>query len=150
MKEYTDRISINTKSKAIRVCYGGRHSEQDYFPIKSYGNYSAALQAAIEFEKKLPATDRRGRCHPRSDPNINSQSGIVGVSPIHSKYTGDQLGWRAQWQEYSDYPNKRCKNKDFCFSIHGNRALEKAIDYRQQMVKENMEILDHYLNNPDQ
>ena len=128
-----ERISINKKLKCVRVWEGGRGAIQTYFSIKDYGSLKKAYRAAVEYEKNLPEYCRAGRKKPRNSASSNSQTEIVGVSPIFNR-RGDHDGYRAQWVEYDRNGKPSYKQKRFSFTAYGAKALSMAKKKRREMT----------------
>lgn len=128
-----NRISINHSCKTVRVCEGGHHGKQTYFPFRRYGSMAQALATAIEYESLIPK-DFRTKRKSYSKPFSNSQSGIVGVCPFKNR-SGDRAGWRATWTEWDEHGHRCTKTKNFSYHANGKQALRKAIKCRCEMVE---------------
>lgn len=67
--------------------------------------------------------------------SVRSSTGVDGVCPIFSKWTGEVLGWRAFWSERVGSGSKQ-RTRDFYESVHSD-AFERAKKLRKRMEKDN-------------
>ena len=137
VKNLPNRVSFNPELWGFRVWCGGKGGKQVYFTAAKYGSLKKAYRAAIDFEKSLPDQTRNGKRKHREQANARSETGVVGVSPEHSKDGEFIMGYRAFWTEYDENRKPLYRSKCFYFSSSGSQAFEKAKRYRKKMVKEN-------------
>ena len=114
-------------ANAVRLCVEGL---QIYFTYREHGGKENALAAAIRYRNTIPDKNIFSKNNPRK--TSVGASGVVGVA-VESK-NGEQVGWRAAWQE-GQPGDRRQRMKAFYYSTHGKMALVRAIEYRNLMVK---------------